>query len=213
MVMDATNHAWELVFKHDGRVFTELLPAFDEAAAEFERRTCRRVLDLGCGNGRHTVALSKRGFEVTGLDISMSGLRETRKWLLEESLDADLMCADTRRPLPLQSSCFDAVLSTQVIHHAVIAEVRVAIAEIWRVLRPGGAAFVTVAGLTGDRPLENEIDPGTVVPQEGSETGLPHHLFSVEEALREFSIFNVLSVDTRAEGKVTAIWAEKQMEE
>ena len=47
MVMDATNHAWELVFKRDGRVFTELLPAFTEAAAEFERRGCQRVLEIG----------------------------------------------------------------------------------------------------------------------------------------------------------------------
>ena len=122
MVMDATNHAWELVFKRDGRVFTELLPAFTEAAAEFERRGCRRVLDLGCGNGRHTVGLAQRGFDVTGLDISMSGLRETCLWLVEEGAEADLICADTRRPLPLQSGCFDAVLSTQVIHHAVIAQ-------------------------------------------------------------------------------------------
>ena len=209
MVMDATNHAWELVFKRDGRVFTELLPAFTEAAAEFERRGCRRVLDLGCGNGRHTVGLAQRGFEVTGLDISRSGLRETRLWLAEEGVEAGLLCGDTRHPLPLQSGCFDAVLSTQVIHHALIAEVRVAIAEIWRVLRPGGVAFVTVAGLTGDRPLENEIEPGTVVPQEGSEKGLPHHLFTLEEARREFAIFNVLSVDARAEGKVVAVWVEK----
>ena len=97
MVMDATNHAWELVFKRDGRVFTELLPAFTEAAAEFERRGCQRVLDVGCGNGRHTVALTQHGFDVTGLDISISGLRETRRWLLEESMDAGLMCAEIGR--------------------------------------------------------------------------------------------------------------------
>jgi len=213
MGMDANNHAWELIFKRDGRVFNEMLPAFDEAAAEFQRRGCRRVLDLGCGNGRHTVALTQRGFDVTGLDISMSGLRETRKWLHEEGLDAGLLCADTRHSLPLQTDTFDAVLSTQVIHHAVIAQVRVAIAEIRRVLCPGGVAFVTVAGLTGDRPLENEIGPCTVVPQEGSEKGLPHHLFSLEEARKEFSAFHVLSVDARAEGKVTAIWVEKPKEE
>jgi SAM-dependent methyltransferase len=213
MGMDANNHAWELVFKRDGRVFTELLPAFSEAVAEFERRGARTVLDLGCGNGRHTVALAQRGFDVTGLDISRSGLRETRLWLAEEGITAQLLCADTRRSLPLQSGSFDAVLSTQVIHHAVIAEVRVAIAEIRRVLRPGGVAFVTVAGLTGDRPLENEIEPGTVVPREASEKGLPHHLFSLEEARREFSAFHVLSVDARAEGKVMAIWAEKPKEE
>jgi tellurite methyltransferase len=208
--MDASNHAWELIFRKDGRVLTELLPAFEEAATEFQRRGCHTVLDLGCGNGRHTVALAKRGFDVTGLDIARSGLRETGFWLAAEGCSAGLLCADTRTPLPIVSDSFDAVLSTQVIHHALIAEVRTAIAEIRRVLRPGGIAFITVAGRKADEAISGpEIEPGTVIPQEGSEKGLPHHLFTVAEAEREFNALRVLCVDQRAEGKVVAIWAEK----
>jgi SAM-dependent methyltransferase len=211
--MKSSPHPWELIFKKDGRVFTDPFPAFGDVAAEFTRRGCWSVLDLGCGSGRHTVALAQRGFQMVGLDISMSGLTQTRHWLTETGQSADLICADTRQRLPLINETFDAVFSTQVIHHALLANIRLAIAEIWRVLKPGGIAFVTVAGRKDDEKLlSEEIEPGTVVPGEGREKGLPHHLFTLEEARREFAIFKVKEVSARDGGKVVALWLEKPVD-
>jgi SAM-dependent methyltransferase len=208
--MKSSPHPWELIFKKDGRVFNEPFPAFGDVAAEFTRHGCRSVLDLGCGSGRHSVALAQRGFHVSGLDISLSGLTQTRHWLDETGLNADLVCGDVRQRLPLDSDSFDAVFSTQVIHHARMAGVRLAIGEIWRVLKPGGIAFATVAGRKEDEALiSQEIEPGTVVPGEGREKGLPHHLFTPAEARREFAVFDVKEVSARDGGKVVALWLEK----
>jgi SAM-dependent methyltransferase len=100
----------------------------------FQDRGCSRLLDLGCGSGRHVVHLAKEGFKVHGTDISPTGLRMTRDWLVEEGLVAGVVLADMRRPLPFCDGAFEGLLSTQVIHHAPIAAVRGTIREIWRVL-------------------------------------------------------------------------------
>jgi SAM-dependent methyltransferase len=167
-------------------------------------------LDLGCGNGRHLVFLARAGFDVTGLDISISGLRLARQWLSDQGWQAEIALADFRSPLPLRSSAFDALLSTQVIHHARLAEVRRAIAEIHRLLKPGGLAVISVAARTDVGVRYDEIEPGTFVPLDGEEQGLPHHIFSQDELRAELSDFHILELELRAEGKVLAAWIEKQ---
>jgi len=144
--MNATNHPWESIYKREGRVFTDPPPGFKAVLKEFTRHHCQLILDLGCGNGRHTVALTKEGFNTIGLDISSSGLRLSSEWLGEEGLQAGLVNADARNFFPFKANSFDGLLSTQVIHHALLSEVRTTIAEIWRVLAEDGIAFVTVAG-------------------------------------------------------------------
>jgi SAM-dependent methyltransferase len=128
--------------------------------------------------------------------------------MVEEGLEADLVLADMRKPLPLRDESFKGVLSTQVIHHAVIAGVLRAIQEIGRVLVSGGVAFVTVSGRKDEVDSE-EIEPGTIVPLTGPEKGLPHHIFSEEALKKEFRDFRLVDVSVRAEGKVLVIIARK----
>ena len=207
--MNSANHPWELIYQKDGRVFAEPIPDFMTIVQEFSRQGCQRILDLGCGNGRHVLALQKLGFNTTGLDISISGLRLTSEWVGAEGKQAGLVEADMRRPLPFRSGSFDGLLSTQVIHHALLAEVRTAISEIWRVLCRGGLAFVTLAGMMDEDKKYEEIENGTFIPLEGSEKGLPHHIFAEQELASEFSAFQIREISRRAEGKVLAAWLVK----
>jgi ubiquinone/menaquinone biosynthesis C-methylase UbiE len=206
---DADSHPWEKIFATDGRVFTEELPALQEASAKYKQLNFHRLLDLGCGNGRHVVAFAKLGFDVIGLDISRSGLDLTDAWLQEEGLSALLLQADTRHPLPLKENSIDGLLSTQVIHHAYLQQVTLAIAEIHRILKPGGVAFVTVPRSSYSQKKSKKLEKHTYLPLEGPEAGLPHHIFS-ERRLREaFQSFHVLEVSYRDQGRLLAIWAEK----
>jgi len=207
--MNTTSHPWESIYKREGRVFTEPFPRFKGVAKIFAQHQCRRILDLGCGNGRHVVALIREGFNPIGLDISSCGLRLTCEWLEEEGLQASLVNADIRQFLPFESESFDGLLSTQVIHHAFLSEVRVTIAEIWRVLTNGGIAFITVAGRKDEDVAYEEVEPGTYVPLDGIEEGLPHHIFTEEELRSEFGGFQIREIKRRAEGKVHAIWLMK----
>lgn len=207
--MNSTSHPWEEIYKREGRVSPEPFPRFSEVVEMFREEGCSVILDVGCGSGRHVVHLAKQGFQSLGLDISPTALHLAQAWMREEGYQACFTLGDTRQPLPFRDGSVEGVLSTQVIHHARIPEVRLAIREIRRVLVPGGLAFVTVAGRK-DAGLDfEELEPGTFVPKSGPEAGLAHHIFSVAELRSEFVEYQVLDISVRAEGAVLAVLARK----
>ena len=207
--MDSEIYAWDKIFARDGRVLTEHLPFFDRCLALFSSSGVTRILDLGCGNGRHVVGFKESNFDVIGFDISPAGLSLTRKWLDEKGLEAGLVRGDSRCHLPFSASSFQGLISANVIHHALIAEIRETISEIWRILAPGGIGMVSVAGRKHPGGAYREIEPGTYLPLNGDEKGLFHHIFTEEELRGEFSAFEILESGPRADGKVQVIWFKK----
>jgi SAM-dependent methyltransferase len=109
------------------------------------RSGCQRVLDLGCGSGRHVVYLVHIGMLVTAGDCSAQALTETRRWLAREDLRATLVQLEMTA-LPFANGSFDAVLTVNVLEHGRPGEAQAAVSEVWRVLRPGGAFLAVVAG-------------------------------------------------------------------
>ncbi len=172
---------WDEIFRREGRVYDAPALIMPEIAERLHRQGCHRVIDLGCGSGRHVVYLAQQGFRMTGLDNSPTALGMTREWAAAEGLAAGLVRADMRLPLPFASAAFDALVTTQVIHHALLATVRSTAAEIGRVVRPGGMLFVTVPLLPDPEDEFETIEAGTLVPVTGSERGLPHHFFMPDE--------------------------------
>jgi SAM-dependent methyltransferase len=207
-IMNTEEHPWEQIYRKNGRVFPEPFPRFHEGVDLFIEHGCSEILDLGCGSGRHIVHLSMENFKTFGLDISPTGLGLTKEWLREQGQECHIVLSDFRHPLPFHEGSFSGVFSTQVIHHARIAAVRLAIREIWRVLSSRGVAFISVSARKDDGEFI-EIEPGTVVPLTGSEAGLPHHIFSEEELRMEFHDFKVMDISLRADGKVLVIIALK----
>jgi SAM-dependent methyltransferase len=195
--MRLSGEAWELVFQRDGHVFPEPFQRFGELVEVFHDHGCQRLLDLGCGTGRHVIGLASKGFQVCGLDYSPTGLRLARDWLGKESAGASLVLGDARRPLPFRDSAFDGLLSTQVIHHGLLSTVRKTIAELRRVLRLGGLLFVTVPAQLADGLQYEEIEPGTYVPTSGVEAGVPHHIFSPQRLQGELAGFRALDLSIR----------------
>lgn len=57
----------------------------------------RRILDVGCGSGRHSLELSRRGYAVVGMDLSESMLQRGRKIANAENLKVDFIQRDARR--------------------------------------------------------------------------------------------------------------------
>jgi SAM-dependent methyltransferase len=130
-----------------------------------------------------------------GIDNSPAALTLAREWLQLGGVDAGLIRADMRRPLPLPDACVDGLLSTQVIHHALLATVRGTARELSRILRPGGLLFVSVPlGTEPEEPFV-EVEPATFVPTTGPEQGLPHHIFTPQTLYELFPAFKLLELD------------------
>jgi SAM-dependent methyltransferase len=99
----------------------------------------RRILDAGCGSGPLFAALRDRGAVVTGIDASAGMLALARRRLGDE---AALHLADLNDPLPFDDGAFDDVVAALVLHY--LEDWGPALAELRRVLRPGGRLIASV---------------------------------------------------------------------
>ena len=68
--------------------------AAEKIAALLDMKSGESILDMACGFGRHSLALSKRGYSVTGIDLNTNFINEARKKAIDLNLDARFNCAD-----------------------------------------------------------------------------------------------------------------------
>lgn len=108
-----------------------------------------RVLDLGCGFGRHSYEALKRGAEVVACDLARPEVEQVRDLarllVAEGEVDESVMAAPVQGNalgLPFDDGSFDRVIASEVLEH--ITDDETAFAELARVLRPGGRLAVTV---------------------------------------------------------------------
>lgn len=200
---------WNKIFKQYGRVFTEIQEDIPKIAKIFKKFGINKVLDLGCGSGRHTVYLIKKGFRVYGIDIAEEGIKITKEWLKEEELRANFKAGSIYKKLPYKDNFFDAVISTNTIHHARIKDIRKAVQEIERILKPKGLIFITVRKRKfkkfwprntiiekygKQKTRYKVIGSRMYVPIEGGEKGLIHYLFNKELIRKEFKNFKIHNI-------------------
>jgi SAM-dependent methyltransferase len=111
-----------------------------------------RVLDAGCGYGRNLVHLLREGCEVFALDASAQAVEHVRQ--LSASLTTGLPDGNFQvgliERMPFPDALADVVLCSSVLHFARdIEHFRAMVAELWRVLRPGGMLFCRLGSRIG----------------------------------------------------------------
>jgi 2-polyprenyl-3-methyl-5-hydroxy-6-metoxy-1,4-benzoquinol methylase len=113
----------------------------------------KKILDCGCGPGRHAWTFAKLGASVTAFDTSDSGLEEARR----QCRDFPQVQIDKRNildPLPYHTN-FDLVWCYGVVH--VTGDTFGALQNITRHLRPGGMLYLMVYGEPGRRDIDDYI--------------------------------------------------------
>jgi len=102
-----------------------------------------RLLNLGCGHGADFLPF-KQGFELYGVDYSAGMLKLAEKFSQKHGFEVKLAQADLRQ-LPYEDATFDWAIAIATYHHLKGHTEQIkALAELKRVLKPGGEAFVTV---------------------------------------------------------------------
>ncbi|HEY9287991.1 MAG TPA: class I SAM-dependent methyltransferase [Candidatus Dormibacteraeota bacterium] len=112
-----------------------------------------RILDLPCGHGRHAIELARRGYDVTGIDLSPSMLEVARKRALTAGVSVRFLEGDMREPIG--EPAFDLVLNlfTSLGYFSDPADDRRVAESAAAALKPKGRLLVEV--INGERVMMN----------------------------------------------------------
>jgi len=145
------------------------------------RKRAERVLDLGCGAGRHTMYLAESGFKTYGADISDTGLRLTKRRLESRKMEAEIIKCDMKS-MPYIQSCFDAVVCVQTIYHQKLKGIQETVSEIHRILKKGGLLLANFHSRRSSKYGKGiEVEENTFMQENGPEKGVLHHFFDENE--------------------------------
>lgn len=117
----------------------------------------RKILDIGCGTGRHSVELAKRGYEVTGIDLSLAQLARAKEKAKELDLKVEFQKMDARKlsfleefesALMLCEGAFP-LMETDEMNYEILR-------SMTKALKPQGKAIFTT--LNGLFPLFNSVE-------------------------------------------------------
>ncbi len=163
------------------------------------------MLDLGCGVGRHLIPLSLQGLEVVGGDIAPTGLKICAERLRRHGQTPRLVLHDMAF-LPFADGSFDALLAFHVIYHTTLGGLRNVLAEIHRILRPGGRLYLTMiarweeniaryrADVVQGIALEPEPFTFIYIQDAPSDKDIPHHYCDEEEVRDLLAAFEIESL-------------------
>jgi SAM-dependent methyltransferase len=158
-------------------------------------KPCKTV-DLGCGIGHYSLYLARRGFDVTGIDISPTAIKLAQEKAEKERVTCKFMVADVLGNLNEVKDTFDFAYDWSLLHH-VYPEKRINYIEnVNRILNSGGhylsVCFSEKDPLFGGSGKYRETPLGTVL------------YFSSEEELKELfsGYFRIIELKTiKIEGK------------
>ncbi len=154
---DAVSESYDRAYDRKGPLFG-LRPDPALAALVTERALSGIALDIGAGDGRHSVLLARRGFSVEAIDLSETGIAHITELARRAHLSITARVADVSAPDAFVGP-YDLIVADTVLGHFSQSEVPKIGARIAEALAPGGWLFVTA--FADDDPLESEFaDPG-----------------------------------------------------
>jgi SAM-dependent methyltransferase len=108
-----------------------------------------RVLDLGCGFGRHAFESARQGGDVVACDMSLAELKDVTGMFKALAYDTSAATNGDATRLPFADASFDRIIASEVLEH--VPDDSAAFTELARVLKPGGTIAVTVPAWLAER--------------------------------------------------------------
>ena len=113
---------------------------YDKAISVLSPIRNKRILELGCGSGKLSVWLAKQGAHVTGVDIGPDLLAAAQALAKVNQVECEFRRESITSLRFADPNTYDAAIGFAVLHHLSSGDVRKALSECFRVLRPGGIA-------------------------------------------------------------------------
>ncbi len=147
--MTSTANGFDPIWEQKYREGHKMLAPFDTAVTFMFRHAPRdkarqdiRILEMGCGSASNLFFASQQGFQVAGIDASEAAIATAKERFTAEGLQGDLRVADFTK-LPFADQFFDLVVDRGAMTCVDKDICRRGIAEITRVIKPGGRFLFT----------------------------------------------------------------------
>lgn len=186
---------WERIYKEKGDLQLKVLPKIKRASKVFKERDYKKILDLGCGTGKHSIFLAQKGFSVYTTDISLTGIDIAKKNAGLLNLNNIQFKQHDMRSIPFTNNFFDAVICIWTIYHGTLEEIQKTVSEIWRVLKPNCMVITDFLSISDSTyGIGKETERNTFLGAKDKEEDVPHHYSTREELIRLFSEFRELKI-------------------
>lgn len=190
---DSKAWKWEI---NDEKCWYKVSDEFLPAALKWKDMGFNKFLDIGCGPGRHSIFMSKLGFDVSALDLSDYAIKELNEKAKQMNLQIKTYIHDMLE-LPFEDNSFDCVLAFHSIYHTDFNGLKKIVSEIKRVLKPSKEAFITFNSKESDSFIYTKykiINNCTIIKKGGIEDGIPHTYIDYNDLIELLKGFNILKI-------------------
>ena len=163
-------------------------------ANDWKEKKIGKILDFGCGLGRHSIFFSQQGFHVSAFDLSKAATDYLEAWAKRENIAVNIANADMM-DLPYADNSFDGVFAYHVISHTNSTGIRQIVNEITRVLKKGGEIFISLCSKETWSFKDAgypKLDENTIIKtDDGPEKGIPHFYVDINDLLELFDDYQI----------------------
>jgi 2-polyprenyl-3-methyl-5-hydroxy-6-metoxy-1,4-benzoquinol methylase len=212
---DTAHQEWDKIWQmEEGRKkWSVPEPFVTNVLSLLQERKCIKVLDLGCGIGRHALFFAQNNMEVHALDASKHGLEFLEQSTRERGLTVHVNCSGMTI-LPYEDESFDYVLAWNVIYHGNISVVQRSLSEVSRILKTGGIFQGSMLSRRNDDLLTGvPISHNTYIVPGKSDKDHPHFYCNAAELIQLLAAFELMKLEDVKQGTGSYHWqfiAEKK---
>jgi cyclopropane fatty-acyl-phospholipid synthase-like methyltransferase len=178
--------------------WVDISEEFIPTALRWKREKKERIMDLGCGRGRHTLYLAEMGFSVTAVDLSQDAIVDLQKEVEQRRYKRKVktvVCDMT--DLHFQVRSFDCILAFHSLYHTDYKGLTKAVTDIEEILKDEGEFYVTFNSKESPSFKETKnkrIDEYTIVKTRGFEQGIPHTFLNYKDILKLLHRFEIRKI-------------------